>query len=247
MIVDWTGWLFLPLEKFSHWTLKFLRFSNSWSWIFVCFTIYSFSRIFPVLLDVTLQIKFVEAGESFSRSLPKTSESVRIFSDAQMVRGIVGCTCFVLNRRYQKMFWYRKKAGQSFLQSPIIYGSFFNANFIISKTRRRLSMSNERSSQITKQRGAGNCLQLQSEGRVWEAAMGSHYKCPRWRRFRGKLPRLFTMWAKSENQKLKVVGTGTKTAIATAIHLRQYGNNLLSASQADCTVEFLLCYVFLVG
>ena len=174
------------------------------------FTIYSFSRIFPLLLDVTLQIKFVEAGESFSRSLPKTSESVRIFSDAQMVRGIVGCTCFVLNRRYQKIFWCRKKAGQSFLQSPIIYGSFFNANFIISKTRRRLSMSNERSSQITKQRGAGNCLQLQSEGRVWEAAMGSHYKCPRWRRFRGKIPRLFTMWAKSEIRSWKLLEQALK-------------------------------------
>ena len=66
MIVDWTGWLFLPLEKFSHWTLKFLRFSNSWSWIFVCFmcifTIYSFSRIFPLLLDVTASNQICRGG-----------------------------------------------------------------------------------------------------------------------------------------------------------------------------------------
>lgn len=66
MIVDWTGWLFLPLEKFSHWTLKFLRFSNSWSWIFVCFmcifTIYSFSRIFPLLLDVTTSNQICRGG-----------------------------------------------------------------------------------------------------------------------------------------------------------------------------------------
>lgn len=33
--------------------------------------------------------------EGVSRSLPKTAESLRLDSDTRMVRGIVGCTCFV--------------------------------------------------------------------------------------------------------------------------------------------------------
>ena len=210
------------------------------------FTIYSFSRIFPLLLDVSSN-QICRGGRVIFTILTENFRKRTDILRRPNGQRDCGMHVFCPKQAISKDVLISKKAGQSFLQSPIIYGSFFNANFIISKTRRRLSMSNERSSQITKQRGAGNCLQLQSEGRVWEAAMGSHYKCPRWRRFRGKIPRLFTMWAKSENQKLKVVGTGTKTAIATAIHLRQYGNNLLSASQADCTVEFLLCYVFLVG
>ena len=49
-----------------------------------------------VLKNNLRNIQRFRKGESFLRSLPKTSESVRIFSDTQMAKGIVGCTCLVL-------------------------------------------------------------------------------------------------------------------------------------------------------
>ena len=49
-----------------------------------------------VLKNNLRNIQRFRKGESFLRSLTKTSESVRIFSDTQMAKGIVGCTCLVL-------------------------------------------------------------------------------------------------------------------------------------------------------
>ena len=49
-----------------------------------------------VLKNNLRNIQRFREGESFLRSLPKTSESVRIFSDTQMAKGIVGCTCLVI-------------------------------------------------------------------------------------------------------------------------------------------------------